>query len=104
MSETVTPKPGDPTLYAQTAKTHAKLATATLAALNKLTDTEETGVPIDPINVIVARPEIVAATAALTSAHALASLAYTQLNPPPRRFRPRPAGWTNTTRPQAGER
>lgn len=94
MSETVTPKPGDPTLYAQTAKTHAKLATATLAALNKLTDTEETGVP----------PESVAATAALASAHALASLAYTQLNPPPRRFRPRPAGWTNTTRPQAGER
>ena len=59
---------------------------------------------LDPINVIVARPEIVAATAALASAHALASLAYTQLNPPPRRFRPRPAGWTNTTRPQAGER
>ena len=95
MSETGTPKPGDPTLYAQTAKTHAKLATATFVALNKLADTEET----------VITPEIVAAMAALaSSAHALASLAYTQLNPPPRRFRPRPAGWTNTTRPQAGER
>lgn len=86
MSETVTPKPGDPTLYAQTAKTHAKLATATLAYLNELTDAEE-----------------IAATAAMASAHALASLAYTQLNPPPRRWRPRPAGSTST-RPQAGER
>ena len=86
MSETVTPKPGDPTLYAQTAKNHAKLATATLAYLSELTDAEE-----------------IADTAAMASAHALASLAYTQLNPPPRRWRPRPAGSTST-RPQAGER
>ena len=87
MSETVTPKPGDPTLYAQTAKTHAKLAAATLAYLNELTDAEE-----------------IAATAAMASAHALASLAYTQLNPPPRRWRPRPAGSTSTRPPGGCER
>lgn len=73
MDTTEVPKPGP--LLAQTARRHALEADRLLTTLD--------------LDAPVWKAECVTS---LAQAHALTSLALTQLNPPPRRFRPRPNG------------